>query len=116
MKIRLGRSRFLGVIAVLFFAGPQISALRAGGITIPPEVRRAMDLIYQGDPDAAVPIARSLEEARPDHPLGYLLEGEALWWKRYCAACSIRYGMFEAWQRGKEPGDDVYLTNAAKEI
>jgi hypothetical protein len=115
MKIRLGRFRFLVVIAALF-AGPQISTLRAGGISIPPDVRQAMDLIYGGDPDAAVPIARRLEEAQPDHPLGYLLEAEALWWKRYCAACSIKYGMFEAWQRGKDPGDDAYLAKAAKEI
>ena len=57
---------------------------------------------------AAIPmppfrIARHLQQTQPDHPLGYLLEGEALWWKRYCAACEIKYGMVEAWKRSKEP-------------
>ena len=45
----------------------------------------------------------------PDHPEGYVLEGEALWWKRYCAACEIKYGMFEAWKHEKRPEDDAYL-------
>ena len=75
-----------------------------------------MDAIYGGDPDAAIPIARDVQQAQPDHPLGYLLEAEALWWKRYCAACEIKYGMVEAWKRGKEPEDEAYLALADKEI
>jgi hypothetical protein len=30
----------------------------AGSIPVPPEARQAMDLMYGGDPDAAIPIAR----------------------------------------------------------
>jgi tetratricopeptide (TPR) repeat protein len=88
----------------------------AGEVSLSPEARQAMDAIYGGDPDAAIPIARGVQRAEPDHPLGYLLEAEALWWKRYCASCEIRYGMVDAWKRGKFPGDDAYLAVADKEI
>jgi len=102
-----------GVLVLVAACSP---AARAGGITILPEVRQGMDLIYGGDPDAAIPIARSLQQSQPDHPAGFLLEGEALWWKRFCAACEIKYGMFEAWKRSKEPEDDAYIALADKEI
>jgi Tetratricopeptide repeat len=89
---------------------------RGGTISLPPEGPEGMDAIYEGDPDAAISIARGLQKAHPDHPFGYLLEAEALWWKRYCAACEIRYGMVEAWKRSKEPEDEAYLAVADKEI
>lgn len=88
----------------------------AGTISLPPEARQAMDAIYSGDPDAAIPIARAVQREQPEHPLGYLLEGEALWWKRYCATCEIKYGMVDAWKRGKFPEDEAYLAVADKEI
>ncbi|MGA8768379.1 MAG: hypothetical protein WB559_15285, partial [Candidatus Acidiferrales bacterium] len=65
------------LIAALYAAPAQ-----ASGITLPPDAQRALDKIYDGDPDAALAIARDIEQARPDHPLGYLIEGEAKWWKR----------------------------------
>jgi len=101
---------------VLLLLAAGSPAARAGGITILPEVRQGMDLIYGGDPDAAIPIARRLQQTQPDHPAGFLLEGEALWWKRFCAACEIKYGMFEAWKRSKEPEDDAYIALADNEI
>ena len=75
-----------------------------------------MDKIYTDAPDAAILIARGLQQAQPDHPLGYFLEAEALWWKRYCAACEVKYGMVEAWKQGKEPEDEVFLGITDKEI
>ena len=102
--------------AIFLFSALRAPVARGGTLSIPPEVRHAMDLIYGGDPDAAIPIARHLQEMQPDHPLGYLLEGEALWWKRYCAACEIKYGMVDAWKRSKEPQDDAYLAVADKDI
>jgi len=68
-----------------------------------------MDEIYGGDPDAAIVIAHEVERAQPDHPLGFLLDAEAIWWKRYCAACEIKYGMVDAWKRSKESDDADYL-------
>jgi hypothetical protein len=106
----------LGVIlaAILFAILP--IATRAGSVALPPEAREAMDAMYGGDPDAAIPIARRVQKEMPDHPLGYLLEAEALWWKRYCASCEIRYGMMDAWKRGRDPGDEAYLVVAGREI
>jgi hypothetical protein len=89
---------------------------RAGDIAVPPEATQAMDKIYGGEPDTAIPIARSLQQAQPDHPLGFLLEAEADWWKLYCAACEIKWGMVDAWRRGKDSGDDAYLALADKVI
>ena len=102
------------LLAALAACPPQPA--RAANISVPPEAHQAMDAIYGGDPDAAIPIARGVQQAQPDHPLGYLLEGEALWWKRYCEACEIKYGMIEAWKRAKLPGDEAYLALADKEI
>jgi tetratricopeptide (TPR) repeat protein len=89
---------------------------RGGTIALPPEGHQGMDAIYGGDPDGAIGIARCIQKTQPDHPFGYLLEAEALWWKRYCAACEIKYGMIEAWKRSKEPEDEAYLTVADREI
>jgi tetratricopeptide (TPR) repeat protein len=101
--------------AIVFLALFSFAA-RAGTISLPHEAQQAMDAIYGGDPNAAIPIARTIQQTKPDHPLGYLLEAEALWWKRYCEACEIKYGMVEAWKRAKLPEDEAYLAVADKEI
>jgi hypothetical protein len=93
----------------LFIAAFVAPCAWATGITLPPEVLTAMDKLYDGDPDAAIAIAHEVEYAQPDHPLGYLLESEAIWWKRYCAACEIKYGIFDPWKRSKEPDDAGFL-------
>jgi tetratricopeptide (TPR) repeat protein len=82
---------------------------RASNITLTPDERKALDTIYQGDPDGAIVLARAIQQATPERPEGYLIEGEALWWKRYCAACEIKYGMIEAWTHEKRPEDEAYL-------
>jgi hypothetical protein len=92
------------------------AAARAENLPLPPEARQALDKIYNGDPDAAIPIARTIQQEQPGHPLGYLLEGEALWWKRYCAAYELKYNIADSWKRSKEPGDEAYLALADKVI
>ena len=100
-----------GYLLAVMIAGMALHSqeLRAGGLTIPAEAQQALDRIYAGDPDAAVPLARALQQAQPEHPLGLALEGEALWWKRYCGALEIKYGMVDAWKRSREPTDEAYL-------
>ena len=88
----------------------------AGNISLPPEAIQALDKIYSGDPATAILIARSIQQSQPDHPLGYFLEAEALWWERYCAACEIKDGMVEAWKRTKESEDKAYLKITDNEI
>lgn len=97
------------VIAILFAVPIVAIPLRAGGLTLPPEAKEAMARIYDGDPDAAIVIAKKLQQSQPDHPLGFILEAEAGWWKTYCAASEIKYGMVDAWKRGKNPEDEAYL-------
>ncbi|HKQ87711.1 MAG TPA: tetratricopeptide repeat protein [Candidatus Acidoferrales bacterium] len=72
--------------------------------------------IYAGRPDAAIPIARALQESQPDHPLGYLLEAEADWWNIYCAACQIKWGMVDDFSHGKRRTHDDYLKLADKVV
>ena len=89
-------------------------AAHATGISLPPKAIQALDKIYSGDPDAAVAIAHDIEQAQPDQPLGYLVESEAKWWKRYCPACEIKYGILEAWKKNKNPDDAAYLALTGK--
>jgi hypothetical protein len=96
----------------LFLALPA----HAAGLTLPPQAHEALDRMYGGDPDAAIEIARAMEKDQPDQPLGYLLEGEAHWWKIYCAACEIRWGMVDAWKKQKSKSDDQYFALADRAI
>ena len=108
--VRISRLSVLGIVAAFFATMLGACPTRGEGITLPPEAVKAMDKIYGGDPDAAIVIGHEVEKAQPDHPLGYLLDAEAIWWKRYCAACEIKYGMVDAWKRSKESDDAEYLT------
>jgi len=113
MKRARLRYLLLMMIACMALHAP---ATRAGGITIPAEAQRAMDKIYASDPDGAIPLVRALQQAQPEHPLGYALEGEALWWKRYCGALEIKYDMVDSWKRSREHEDDAYLRLADKVV
>jgi len=94
---------------LLFIASFIASPALAGNITLSPDAARALDQTYSGDPDAAIATARAIERSQPDSPVGYLLEGEAQWWKMYCAACAMQWGMLDAWKRPKASEDDAYL-------
>jgi tetratricopeptide (TPR) repeat protein len=104
---------FLPFAAAIFLgAAAHPPSAHAQGLSIPPDARATLDRLYGGDADGAVSMAREFQQAHPDHPLGLLLEGEALWWKRYCGAVEIKYGMIESWKHNKEPGDEPYIALA----
>lgn len=107
-------SRFAATLFFALLLSSRVSAATppAAALTLPPLAVQARDLIYSGDPAAAIPLARSIEQSQPALPLGFLLEGEAEWWQRYCAATEIKYGMVEAWSHSKVPGDEAYLALA----
>src|SRR5580704_10192967 len=111
-RIYLAVALCFASIAAMLAAAPA----RAGDIKLPPEVILAMDKMYSGDPDGAIAILRNLEQSQPENPLPVLLEGEARWWKIYCANLEVRYGMVDAWKRGKKPEDDAFLLLADKVI
>lgn len=112
---RIRHSGFV-LLTACFIAVLLAPPVPAGNISLPPKAIHALDEIYSGDPAAAIPIARGIQQSQSDHPLGYLLEAEALWWKRYCVACEIKYGMVEAWKRSKESEDEAYLKITDMEI
>src|SRR5579872_2459912 len=93
-----------------------VTSVRAGQIELPPDAQSAMADIYDGKPEVAIPIARSLEADQPDHPLGYLIEAEADWWNIYCAACQIKWGMLDDFSHGKRPTHEAYLKLSDKVI
>ena len=89
---------------------------RARNLTLPPDAQHVLDTIYSGNPEEAVGLARAIEQGRPQDPIGYLVEGEALWWERYCSACEIKYGMIEAWKHEKQHDDEAYFVLTDKAV
>ncbi len=70
--------------------------------------------IYSFDLEGATQDARQLQQARPDDPLGYLLEAEALGWKIWCTSADFKYGFTDARHRPKLASDKPYFDLAAK--
>ncbi len=85
-------------------------------LAVSPEVARAVDQIYAGDPDGAIAAAKTLEKENPQEPVGYLVEAEARWWKLYCKQSEIRYGMVDVWELAKRPDEKPYLDAARKAV
>lgn len=50
---------------------------------------QGLTLLMDGDPDAAIAVFREIQSRDPQSPLGYLLEGNALWWKIYYATADL---------------------------
>jgi len=100
------------LVFALLFALPA----RASKINLSPEAQKVLDAIYAGDSQHAIALARALEQAEPQEPIGYLLEGEALWWDRYCSACEIKWGIIEAWKHDKQHDDESYFALTDKAI
>jgi hypothetical protein len=100
----------LAVAASLFV----IHARGAAKIDLPPAAQTVLDQIYSGDLASALEGAHRLERENPDHPLGYLLEAEALWWRIWCTSAEFKYGMTYPRHRAKLATDQHYLDLAAK--
>jgi hypothetical protein len=81
----------------------------AGKLTLLPEIPAILDKIYSFDLDGAMDAAKRMQQERPKHPLGYLLEGEALWWRIWCTSAEFKYGMTDARRRPKREADQHYF-------
>src|SRR6266849_1302653 len=101
-------------LAGLFLLAPLALPARASTINLPPEAPAILDKIYSFDLDGAIEAAKRMEQERPNHPLGYLLETEALWWRIWCASADFKYGMSDARRRPKLEADRHYFELAAK--
>jgi tetratricopeptide (TPR) repeat protein len=62
--------------------------------------------MYSGKPDQAVALSKQIEAQRPDHPLGYLIEADALWWKIYCKWSERKYNTIDAWPHPRPADSD----------
>jgi hypothetical protein len=91
-------------------------AARASTLNIPPEASHAIELMYNGKTEEAVALARRLETERPEHPLGYLIEADILWWNIYCKWSERKYNTIDAWShtRPADADDDAELALADK--
>ncbi len=104
-----------GLVCLLFLA-PLVIPTRASKLTVPPETPAILDKIYSFDLEGAVEDAKRMEEQRPNHPLGYLLEAEALWWRVWCTSADFKYGMSDARRRPKLAADQRYFELSAKAL
>jgi tetratricopeptide (TPR) repeat protein len=87
---------------------------RASKLILPLETPAILDKIYSFDLDGAVEAAKRMQQQQPSHPLGYLLETEALWWRMWCISAEFKYGMSDARRRAKLPADQHYFDLSAK--
>lgn len=113
------RAPRIALLVPLLAAGALLAPLpsdAAGKLALPPEAIRGLELVYSGDPDGAIELFRQLQHQRSGHPLGYLLEADARWWKIYCETCEIKYATIDAWRRARLPEDEAYLALAAKAV
>ncbi len=85
-------------------------------LTLPSETQVILDHIYSGRTDLAIPEARKVQEQMPEHPLGYILEAEAMWWNIWCSSAEYKYGMTMPRHREKMAADQHYLELAAKAL
>jgi tetratricopeptide (TPR) repeat protein len=103
-------------MACFFLLAPLAASALASSISLPPETPAILDKIYSFDLDGAMEAAKRMEEQRPNHPLGYLLETEALWWRIWCASADFKYGMSDARRRPKLKEDQHYIELSAKAL
>jgi tetratricopeptide (TPR) repeat protein len=100
--------------AMSLLAGFLAAGAHAQKLELRARTSAVIDKIYSFDMDAAVTEAQRMQREQPDHPLGYLLEAEALWWRIFCTSAEFKYGMTDARHRAKIAADQHYLDLAAK--
>ena len=110
------RSACRASLAFLLLLAPSIQVAHASKLTLLPGAPAILDKIYSFDLDGAVQAAKHMQQEQPDHPLGYLLETEALWWRIWCTSAEFKFGMSDARRRAKLPEDRHYFDVAAKAL
>jgi len=116
MRIAKLCSRTLIFLAFAALATLFPGVARASELDIPPDAKLAIDLMYMGETREAIALAHKLEAARPEHPLGYLIEADILWWNIYCKWSERKYNTIDAWShtRPADADDDEELALADK--
>jgi len=106
---------FLPAISLsLFLIAGCFAPAHAVPLSLPNGTSAIVDKIYSFRLDEAIEDARHMQQDQPQHPLGYLLEAEALWWKIWCTSADFKYGMSDARRRPKLESDKHYFELATK--
>ncbi len=113
-KIDASRIFRRAALACLFLLSVLSIPAPASKISLPPETPAILDKIYSFDLDGAIEAAKRMQQQQPNHPLGYLLESEVLWWRIWCTSADFKYGMSDARRRPKLPADQHYFDLAAR--
>src|SRR5258708_9093662 len=110
------RVRIIFYLWVIWVCGALVfwAPVRADKLRLTAETLAVAEQIYSGDLEGGRVAALRLKEEQPDHPIGYLLEAEALWWKIWCSSAEFKYGMTYPRHRAKLAADRHYLELAAK--
>jgi tetratricopeptide (TPR) repeat protein len=104
----------LAILTAVFFLAALAVPACAAKLALPPETQEVLDKIYSFDLDGAVRGAQRMQEQYPEHPLGYLLEADALWWRSWCVSAEFKYGMTDARRHNRLEIDQRYFELAAK--
>lgn len=107
------RRSILFCVVLMMTASFWARGARAQKLVLPDGGEATLEKIYSFDLDGAISDAKRLQSEHPDHPLGFLLEAEARWWKIWCLAAEYKYGMTDARRRQKLPTDQEYLDLSA---
>ena len=102
---------------LLIFLGSTLAAaapVRCAKLDLPSSAYPILEQIYSGDLSGAIEGSRRLQQQHPEHPLGYLLEAETMWWRIWCTSAEFRYGMSYPRHRAKLPADQHYIELSAK--
>jgi tetratricopeptide (TPR) repeat protein len=115
MGIMRGLASLLSIALSLTCTSPLLSRAAADGkLPVPPEAYSALEKIYAFDLDGGLEEAQRIEQAQPQHPLGYLFEAEARWWKIWCTSAEFKYGMTDTHRRPKLASDQHFFDLAQK--
>ncbi|HEX8872628.1 MAG TPA: tetratricopeptide repeat protein [Candidatus Acidoferrum sp.] len=106
--------RVLSLFVIISFMPLATRAATAPDLSLPADATGILAHIYSGDWETAITEARQMQERAPEHPLGYLLEGEARWWTIWCSAAEFKYGMTMPRHRDRLAADQPYMEAAAK--
>jgi tetratricopeptide (TPR) repeat protein len=106
--------RLISLLA-LFWCGVGLCTA-ASPLTLAPGTETILDHIYSGRTDVAISEAQQMQQKLPAHPLGYLLEAEALWWRIWCSSAEFKYGMNMPRHREKLVADQHYLDLSTKAL
>jgi len=103
-------------LACLCLLAPLSVSAGVSKFTLPPETPAILDRIFSFDLDGAIEAAQHMQNGQPGHPLGFLLEAEAMWWRTWCTSAEFKFGMSDARRRPKLGSDRYYMELSTKAL